>query len=99
VEPPEPWTTPSGQPVRRGRPLATFQELLAVIAAGEGVCPLAAHARQYFARPTIAFVPFRNAPDVRWALVWRRTGRTARVREFAERVRAEAGPSGGPARG
>jgi DNA-binding transcriptional LysR family regulator len=91
VEPPDPWTTPAGHPVRRGRALATFQELLAVIAAGAGVCPLAAHAVEYFAHPRIAFVPFRDAPPVAWALVWRRAGETARVRELARVVRAPSG--------
>jgi DNA-binding transcriptional LysR family regulator len=88
VEPPQPWTTPAGHPVRRGLPLATFQELLTVIAAGEGVCPLAAHAVEYFAHPRIVFVPFRDAPPVAWALVWRRAGETARVRELARVLRA-----------
>jgi DNA-binding transcriptional LysR family regulator len=83
VEPPQPWTTPAGHAVRRGRALSTFQELLAVIAAGEGICPLAAHAVDYFAHPRIAFVPFRDAPPVAWALVWRRSGETARVRELS----------------
>lgn len=90
VAPPRPWTTPAGHPVRRGRPLATFQELLAVIAAGEGICPLAAHAVEYFAHPRIAFVPFRDAPGVEWALVRRRAGETARVREVAAVLRAPA---------
>jgi DNA-binding transcriptional LysR family regulator len=91
VEPPQPWATPGGHPVQRGRPLTTFQELLAVIAGGEGICPLAAHATQYFAHPKIAFVPFRDAPHVEWALVWRRAGETGRVRELARCIRTGAG--------
>ncbi|GAA1309839.1 LysR family transcriptional regulator [Pseudonocardia xinjiangensis] len=91
VEPPEPWTTPAGHPVRRGRVLTTFQELLAAIAAGEGICPLAAHARQYFAHPRITFVPFRDAPHAEWAVVWRRAGETERVRELARVIRSRAG--------
>jgi DNA-binding transcriptional LysR family regulator len=82
--PPAPWTTPRGAPITRGPVPGTFQELLAAVAAGAGVCPLAAHAADYFARPTVRFVPFRDAPDVSWGLVWRTAGATARVRALAE---------------
>ncbi len=82
-EPPEPWTTPAGVPITRGRAYRTFQELLLVIGAGEGICPLAAHAAEYFARPGIAFVPFRDAPPARWGLMWRSAGETALVKAFA----------------
>ncbi|SDM55293.1 LysR family transcriptional regulator [Allokutzneria albata] len=83
--PPAYWseTTPEGKPITRGRAYGTFQELLLVIGAGEGICPLAAHAEQYFARPGIAFVPFRDAPEAHWGLVWPTAGETGRVRAFA----------------
>ncbi|MCP3804641.1 LysR family transcriptional regulator [Allokutzneria sp. A3M-2-11 16] len=83
--PPAYWseTTPKGTPMTRGRAYGTFQELLLVIGAGEGICPLAAHAERYFARPGIAFVPFRDAPDAHWGLVWPTAGETGRVRAFA----------------
>lgn len=80
-------TTPDGVPVKRGRDLTTFQELLAAIADGEGVCPLGAHAVGYFTRPKIAFLPLVDAPRVQWGLVWRSAGETARVREFAAAAR------------
>jgi DNA-binding transcriptional LysR family regulator len=97
-EPPEPWTTPSGAPVRRGPAFGTFQELLAAVAAGVGICPLAGHAAEYFARPSVRFVPFRDGPPVSWALVRRAAGETARVRELfrlaaaAPRSPARPGP-------
>lgn len=81
-------------PYRRtpDRTAATLLDLLARIAAGEGVCPLAAHAADYFARPTLAMVPFAaGAPPVRWALCWRRGGRTARVAALAAAADAVAG--------
>jgi DNA-binding transcriptional LysR family regulator len=91
--PPEPWTTPSGAPVRRGAAFGTFQELLAAVAAGAGICPLAGHAADYFARPSVRFVPFRDGPPVSWALVRRAAGETARVRALFELAgRAAAGP-------
>lgn len=71
-EPPEPWLTARGEPVRRGPALATFQDLFGAVARDEGVCPVAAHAADYFARPTITFVPFDvDAPAVAWCLTWR----------------------------
>ncbi|SFM60348.1 DNA-binding transcriptional regulator, LysR family [Pseudonocardia ammonioxydans] len=63
---------------------ATLLDLLARVAAGEGVCPLAAHAADYFARPTLAMVPFTaGAPPVRWVLCRRRGRSTARVAALA----------------
>ncbi|MEV6241158.1 LysR family transcriptional regulator [Lentzea sp. NPDC051838] len=63
---------------------ATLLDLMARIAANEGVCPLAAHAADYFARPTLAMVPFAtSSPPVRWVLCWRTGGRTARVAALA----------------
>lgn len=95
--PPEPWTTPSGAPVRRGAPFGTFQELLAAVAAGAGICPLAAHAGDYFARPSVRFVPFRDGPPVSWALVRRAAGAMARVRALFEL--AGSNPAGRDAAG
>ncbi|MFD1149115.1 LysR family transcriptional regulator [Saccharothrix hoggarensis] len=80
-------TTPLGAPVKRGRDVTTFQELLTAIADGEGVCPLGAHAAGYFARPRITFLPLVDAPRLAWGLVWRTAGETARVREFAAAAR------------
>ncbi|TWF78280.1 DNA-binding transcriptional LysR family regulator [Pseudonocardia hierapolitana] len=77
-------------PYRRGpdRTAGTLLELMALIAAGEGVCPLAAHAADYFARPSLAMVPFEpGSPPVRWVLCWRRGQRTARVASLAAAVR------------
>ncbi|MFV2171537.1 LysR family transcriptional regulator [Actinomadura sp. LOL_016] len=86
----DPWTAPSGRVIRRGPDVATFQELLGVVAAGEGVSPLATHAARYFARPSIAFVPFLDGPPARWGLVWRAAAETARVRAFADAARSPA---------
>ncbi|MGK9219223.1 MULTISPECIES: LysR family transcriptional regulator [Microbacterium] len=74
-------------PYRRepDRTAATLLDLLTMIAAGEGVCPLAAHAADYFARPSLRMIPFESsAPPVSWVLCWR-TGRlTAQVAALAE---------------
>jgi len=79
--------TPLGRPIRRGRPLTTFQELMAAVADGEGVCPLGAHATGYFARPRVAFLPLVGAPELEWGLVWRTAGETGKVRELAAAAR------------
>ncbi|MGC7096555.1 LysR family transcriptional regulator [Amycolatopsis lurida] len=84
----DPWLTPDGHPVHRGEPVRTFQELLSAIATGAGICPLAAHAADYFARPSLRFVPFRHAPPVHWGLIWLTSGETTRIRALA----ACAGP-------
>lgn len=82
--PPAEWTTSSGGLVRRGTPVATFQDLLGAVARGEGVCPVAAHAATYFTRPTLAFVPFdQTAPPIEWCLTWRTSGASEQVRAFA----------------
>lgn len=73
------------------RTASTLLELLALIAAGHGVCPLAAHAADYFARPTLVMVPFEDgSPPVRWVLCWRRGHRTARVAALAAAAREYA---------
>lgn len=94
VEPPQPWFTAAGAPIRRGPLAGTFQELLALVSTGKGVCPLAAHAGTYFSQPNIAFVPFADGPPVSWALVWRTAGGTARVRALAEVVSGRRQPGG-----
>jgi hypothetical protein len=39
------------------------------------------------ARPDLAYVPIRDAPPGRWALVWRTATETALIRGFAETAR------------
>lgn len=78
------WTTADGTPVYRGPAAATFQDLLGAVARGGGICPVAGHAADYFARPTLAFVPFDEAAGpVRWRLAWRAGPLPERVRDLA----------------
>jgi DNA-binding transcriptional LysR family regulator len=79
----DPWFTPSGAPITRGQPFGTFQELMLAIANGKGICPLAAHASEFFARPNVAFIPFTGTPAVQWGMTWRTAGETNRVRILA----------------
>ncbi|GAA2402440.1 LysR family transcriptional regulator [Streptomyces glaucosporus] len=90
--------TPSGRPIPRGQDVATFQELLALIAAGQGASPVAASVDRYHARPDIAFVPIDDAPRTDVAVVWRTAGVTARTRAFVQAVHDALRANGGPAR-
>jgi len=90
--------TPGGTPIPRGQDVATFQELLALIAAGQGVSPVAASVERYYARPDIAFVPIDDAPRTEVAVVWRTAGATARIRAFVQAARNAVRANGGPAR-
>lgn len=78
-----PGQTPAGRPVDLGRSTGTLQELLTLVAAGEGVLPVGAHTGRYYARPDVAYVPFADAPAMEWGLLWRTDGASARVRAFA----------------
>ncbi|WP_331723706.1 MULTISPECIES: LysR family transcriptional regulator [unclassified Streptomyces] len=79
-----PRRTPSTRPVGLGPSATTFNEMLTQVGAGEGVFAVSAHARRYFARPDIVYVPFADAAPVEWGLVWLADGATARIRAFSE---------------
>ncbi|WP_103954810.1 LysR family transcriptional regulator [Nonomuraea solani] len=79
-----PRTTPAGRPIEPGPSAATFTEMLTLIGAGQGVFPVGAHTRRYYARPDVAYVPFSDAPPLQWGLLWPAEGATARVLAFAE---------------
>ncbi|MFJ6984484.1 MULTISPECIES: LysR family transcriptional regulator [unclassified Streptomyces] len=93
-----PRSTPSSTPVPRGRDVTTFQELLTLIAQGQGVSPMAAHVTRYHSRPGITYVPIEDAPLTEVAPVWRTAAPTARVRAFADAARDAVRANGGPAR-
>ncbi|WP_262852532.1 LysR family transcriptional regulator [Mumia quercus] len=83
-----PRRTPSGRPVRRGRPVRTFHEILTRVAAGEGVTPLNAHVRSYYTMPGVAYVPIIDVPDTEWVLTWLVDRESPEIRAFAETARA-----------
>ncbi|GLX08640.1 LysR family transcriptional regulator [Microbispora sp. NBRC 16548] len=89
-----PRTTPSGRVIEPGPSAATFNEMLTLIGAGHGVLPVGAQARRYYVRPDVAYIPFSDAPPLRWGLLWRTDNSTARVRAF---VQAAGGLVGGHA--
>ncbi|TDB73961.1 LysR substrate-binding domain-containing protein [Micromonospora sp. KC721] len=81
-----PFHTPSGRPIPRGPEVATWQEVLAAVAAGSTVVPIQAEASRYYAWPGITYVPIRDAEPSQWTLIWRTAGETALIRALAEVV-------------
>ncbi|MFJ8623585.1 LysR substrate-binding domain-containing protein [Kitasatospora sp. NPDC093550] len=73
-----------GPDVAPGPVAETVQEALTLVGAGQGVLPVGAHARRYYPRPDVAYVPLDGAPPLEWGLVWPAEHTTARVRAFAE---------------
>ncbi|MFJ3089521.1 LysR family transcriptional regulator [Streptomyces sp. NPDC086838] len=76
--------TPSGRPVRRGPRVNTWQEALSVVASGQATAAVPAETRDFYAWPSLAYVPIRDAPPCRWALVWRAAAESPLTRAFAE---------------
>ncbi len=64
--------------------VATFYEILAVVAAGEAVCTVPDEGRRYDAQADVVYLPLHDAPPVRWALIWRTDRATPLVRALAE---------------
>lgn len=89
-----PAATPSGRPIAGGPAVATFNEVLTLIGAGHGVFPVGEQARRYYSRPDVAYVPLRDAPPLRWGLLWRTGGATARVEAFVAAARELSHPLG-----
>ncbi|QMW68396.1 LysR family transcriptional regulator [Mumia sp. ZJ1417] len=83
-----PRRTPAGRPIRRGRGVRTFHEILTRVAAGDGVTPLNAHVRHFYTMPGVTYVPIMDVPDTEWVLTWRADRETAEVRAFAETARS-----------
>ncbi|MFD9910968.1 LysR family transcriptional regulator [Streptomyces sp. NPDC059063] len=90
--------TPSGREIPRGQAVATFQELMTLIATGQGVSPVIASVETYYSRPDITFVPVPDLPSADVALIWRKAGVTAPIKAFVQAVQDTLKTNGGPAR-
>ncbi|MFE0458620.1 LysR family transcriptional regulator [Kitasatospora sp. NPDC058965] len=86
-----PIRTPGGRRIPRGPAAHTFHEILALVASGQCVHPLGEIAARYSSPPGIVFLPVEDAPELRWALVWRSADESPAVRALA-RTAAELGP-------
>ncbi|CAM5521741.1 LysR family transcriptional regulator OS=Streptomyces alboniger OX=132473 GN=CP975_18280 PE=3 SV=1 [Streptomyces alboniger] len=89
--------TPSGRAIHRGQAVASFQELMTLIAAGRGISPVVASVERYYARPDVTFVPLRDVASADVALIWRTAGTNARSEAFVRAVRDVVEAHGGPA--
>ncbi|MFE2616081.1 LysR substrate-binding domain-containing protein [Micromonospora chalcea] len=83
--------TPSGRPVPKGPVGGSFSEMLALVALRRGVLPVGEQARQFYARPDVAYVPIHDAAPISRGPVWPAANTTSRVREFV-RAAADANP-------
>ncbi|AUG78526.1 LysR family transcriptional regulator [Kitasatospora sp. MMS16-BH015] len=83
-----------GTGVGSGPVAGTFHEALTLVGAGQGLLAVGGHARRYYARPDIAYVPLRDAPSVEWGLMWPAERATARVRAFVEAAAGLVGAVG-----
>ncbi|MGK5552420.1 LysR family transcriptional regulator [Actinomadura kijaniata] len=92
-----PRRTPGGREIRRGQSVGTFQEMMTLIAAGQGVSPVAASVCCFYARPDVVFVPLEDAPPTEVALVWRAAGETEKHRAFLRATCRVVTENGGPA--
>ncbi|WP_208606434.1 LysR family transcriptional regulator [Streptomyces silaceus] len=89
--------TPSGREIRRGQAVASFQELMTLVATGQGISPVVASVEKYYARPGVVFVPLRDVPSADVALIHRTGGLSARAEAFVRAVRDTVAANGGPA--
>ncbi|WP_020385599.1 LysR family transcriptional regulator [Kribbella catacumbae] len=74
--------TPSGRPIRRSTIASYWQELLALVAAGEGVTVAAAQGARYYPRPNLVYIPFEDRPPLEYGLLWREAGTSAKGLAF-----------------
>ncbi|MEU5578584.1 LysR family transcriptional regulator [Streptomyces huasconensis] len=92
-----PRRTPSGREIHRGQAVAGFQELMTLVATGQGISPMVASVERYYARPDVVFVPLRDVPCAEVALIWRTAGTNARSEAFIRAVSDTVAANGGPA--
>ncbi|WP_039640269.1 LysR family transcriptional regulator [Streptomyces sp. 769] len=79
----QPFHTPSGRPIPRGPQPSTWHEILGLVTAGQGVVGVAQDAALFYPWPGLAFIPIRDMPPVRWALVWRSADESPLIRALS----------------
>ncbi|MGW1800607.1 LysR family transcriptional regulator [Streptomyces sp. NPDC001984] len=78
--------TPSGRPVPKGPAGRSFSEMLTLVAMGRGVLPVGEHARRYYPRPDVSYIPIHDAQPIERGPVWMERNSTERVRAFVRAV-------------
>lgn len=74
--------TPAGRPIPHSTTTKYWQELLALVAAGEGVTIAAAQGTRYYPRPNLVYVPFHDVAPFEYALMWRTASVSAKALAF-----------------
>src|SRR5918999_575062 len=84
-----PSNAPSGRPIRRVRlGIRDVGELVVTIARGKVVHPTVTSFASRYAHPGVRYVPIADLPPSETALVWRRRGGSAALRELIRVARA-----------
>ncbi len=85
VEAMTPSRTPSGRPVRM-TPLAVSEpsELIWAVASGRVVQPVSTTFTETYSHPDVVYLPIRDLPPIRSALVWRRRDPNRGLRAFLQ---------------
>ncbi|NRQ30898.1 LysR family transcriptional regulator [Nonomuraea sp. NN258] len=76
--------TPGGRTVPAGPVAATFQEVLTLVGAGQGIFPCGSLSARYYARPDVVYVPIHDGPTLEWGPIWRTSTVTTRIRAFVQ---------------
>jgi DNA-binding transcriptional LysR family regulator len=96
---PSRWLSEQGRHDLPGRVVAqatSVQEILALVAAGRGVCLVPSAVAQHYPRPDVSYVPVTDADPAVVSLAWRRGRVCPAVAAFLEASRhVAAGRSGG----
>ena len=86
-----PARTPSGRLLQIGPIVNNFQEMIPILQSGEAVSPVAAQGPRVMPLPGVTYIPIRNAPPLRWALIWRTAAENDTIRAFV-RTAQDTGP-------
>lgn len=78
-----PRITPAGVPLKRRETVTNPLELLTLIAAGRGVCPMVAGMQTYYPRPDIRYIPITDMAPSEVAVVWPADRATPEALAFA----------------
>ncbi|MFF3573722.1 LysR family transcriptional regulator [Nocardia jiangxiensis] len=91
-----PYHTPSGRPIARGPVMSTWQQVLYTVASGRCVAGVVEEVADHYPWPSLAFIPVRDAPPCRFALIWRTAAETPLIRAFARTVSPAGATHGDP---
>ncbi|MEV7616686.1 LysR family transcriptional regulator [Streptomyces sp. NPDC089799] len=82
-----PFRTPSGRAIERTHTCVNLDELYAIISSGDAIHSLGAQVTRYYVRPDITYLHLRDAPPLRWGLVWRSDSESEPARAFVRLAR------------